>query len=145
MDSNSSDANAPQHVPSARETDHLRHVQLESGHTLRTWDTGRTRGAGMMARTNIGYELRDPAGQVLFRGADFGPSPMYADDADATLRALCGFLLLRPGDTDRDYFAEYTPEQLAFAESSECENLAWLYCDEGPGAFTDVDGEEARP
>jgi hypothetical protein len=23
---------------------------------------------------------------------------------------------MRPGDTDRDYFADYTPEQLAWAE-----------------------------
>lgn len=115
----------------------LRHVRLETGYSLRTWDTGRTRGG----RTCIGYELRDPAGVELFRGDDFRPSPMHADDADATLRALLGFLTLRPGDTDREYFADYTDRQRDFAASSDCEYLAILYSDDGEGTFSDVDGE----
>lgn len=117
--------------------DTLRDVRLETGHALRTWDTGRTRNG----RTCIGYELRDPAGDVLFRGADFRPSPMHADDADETLRGLLGFLTLRPGDTDREYFAEYSERQRAFSESSECEYLAFLYSDDGEGTFTDADGD----
>lgn len=104
----------------------LRHVQLDTGHTLRTWDTGRTTARG---RTRIGYELRDPAGEVLFRGDDFGPSPMHADDSDDALRALLGFLTLRPGDTDAEYFADYTDRQREFAASYECELLAYLYSD----------------
>ena len=158
MDSDTSGAKSRQHEQVDRvdslspgsASDALRHVRLETGHTLRTWDTGRTRGTGMMARTRIGYELCDPAGKVLFRGTDFGPSPRHADDADETLRGLCGFLFLRPGDTDRDYFAEYSAEQLAFAGSSECEQLAFLYNEEGPGTFADVgdcgsaDGEGVR-
>jgi hypothetical protein len=115
----------------------LRHVRLETGHTLHTWSTGRTRGG----RTCIGYELCDVAGKALFRGEDFRPSPMHADDADATLRGLLGFLTLRPGDTDREYFADYTARQRAFAESSECELLAFLYSDDGEGTFTDPDDE----
>ena len=122
----------------------LRHVRLASGHTLRTWDTGRLRNG----RTCIGYELRDLAGAVLFRGEDFGPSPMHADDSDETLRALIGFLTLRPGDTDREYFADYTPAQLAFARSSTCELLQFIYSDDpsvvgsdNAGTFEDVDAE----
>ena len=101
----------------------------------------------MMARTRIGYELRDPSGQVLFRGTDFGPSPLHADDADETLRGLCGFLFLRPGDTDREFFDGYSAEQVAFAESSECELLAFLYSEDGPGEFVEVDTDdgEVRP
>ena len=95
----------------------------------------------MMARARIGYELCAPNGIAVFRGVDFGPSPCHADDADETLRALLGFLTLRPGDTDREYFAAYTAEQLAFANGSECELLAYLYGEEGPGTFVDVDGE----
>ena len=102
----------------------------------------------MMARTRIGYEFRDPSGAVLFHGDDFGPSPMHADDSDATLRALLGFLTLRPGDTDREYFAHYTPRQRAFAESDECQLLQFVYSEEVVGTdnactFEDVDGEEA--
>jgi hypothetical protein len=95
----------------------------------------------MMARTRIGYELRDPAGAVLFRADDFGPGAATADDSDEALRALCAFLFLRPGDTDRDYFTNYSAEQLAFARSSECEQLAWLYSEEGPGAFVELDDD----
>jgi hypothetical protein len=32
------------------------------------------------------------------------------------VRALMGFLTLRPGDTDDEYFDRYTPDQLAFAD-----------------------------
>jgi hypothetical protein len=141
---------APIHAPPAHDAfDSLRHVRLESGHTLRTWDTGRTRGTGMMARTRIGYEFRDPSGEVLFRGDDFGPSPMHADDSDATLRGLLAFLLLRPGDTDREYFADYSPRQLAFAASDACQLLQFVYSDDVVGtdnacAFEDVDGDDGR-
>ncbi len=51
---------------------------------------------------------------VLFEGEDFGNSPMHAIDSDATVGSLMGFLTLRPGDTDADYFDAYTPEQLAY-------------------------------
>jgi hypothetical protein len=142
-------AAAPIHAPGAHDAfDSLRHVRLESGHTLQTWDTGRTRGTGMMARTCVAYELRDPAGALLFAGADFRPSPMHADDSDETLRGLLGFLTLRPGDTDREYFDDYTPAQLAFARSNTCELLAFIYSDdpsivgsENAGEFEDVDDE----
>jgi hypothetical protein len=40
-----------------------------------------------------------------------------------------GFLTLKPGDTDSDYFAEYTPEQMdycqRYAESLSCEVMGW--------------------
>jgi len=120
----------------------LRHVRLELGYALRTWDTGKSTGRGMLARTRIGYELREPAGAVLFRGDDFGPGASTADDSDDALRGLCGFLFLRPGDTDAEYFAAYSDAQRAFAESSDCELLAFLYSEEGPGTFADVDAAE---
>jgi hypothetical protein len=44
---------------------------------------------------------------------------------------------MRPGDTDRDYFASYTPEQLAFAEEyGEELTMARLdrYCDPETGS-----------
>lgn len=147
MDSDVTGAKSPRHEPVGRvdspslggASETLRHVRLETGHTLRTWDTGRTMGAGMMARTRIGYELRDPAGTVLFRGDDFGPGAATPDDSDEALRGLCGFLFLRPGDTDRELFDGYSAEQLAFAQSSECESLAFLYGEEGQGEFCEVD------
>ena len=117
--------------------DTLRDVRFETGHALRTWDTGRT---GTDARAS-GHELRDPAGDVLFRGADFRPSPMHADDADETLRGLLGFLTLRPGDTDRSNFAEYSERQRAFSESSECDASRSSTPTTARGTFTDADGD----
>ena len=122
-------------------TETLRHVRLESGHVLRTWDTGRTRNG----RTCIGYELSGPTGERIFRGTDFRPSPMHADDSDATLRGLLSFLTLRPGDTDAEYFADYTPAQHAFA-ASDAELLHFIYSDDvvgsdNAGTFEDVDAE----
>ena len=39
-----------------------------------------------------------------------------AIDEDNTACELCSFLFLKPGDTDPDYFDDYTPEQLAFCD-----------------------------
>lgn len=71
-------------------------------------------------RTMIGYRLwqidRDRA-TLVFDGDDFGPSPSHSDDADESVASLMSFLTLRPGDTDADYFDDYTSEQLDFAAS----------------------------
>ena len=62
---------------------------------------------------------------VLFEGEDFGCSPMHAIDSDETLAGIMGFLTLRPGDTDPEYFEGYTEAQLDYcsqhAEALACE------------------------
>jgi hypothetical protein len=101
--------------------DALRKVAcINSGCTLEVWDTGTTR----RGKSALQYAFRDAAGAILFAGDDYGCSPMHAIDSDAALLALLGFLTLKPGDTDSDYFEGYTPAQMAWAQSSECENLA---------------------
>lgn len=42
----------------------------------------------------------------------FRASPLHADDSDETVGAILGFMSLRPGDTDREFFEGYTPELL---------------------------------
>jgi len=95
--------------------------------TLKIFDTGKPSDRYAM-RTLLGYELRQHEHgktTVLFSGDSFSPSCMYADDSDQCVAALLGFLTLRPGDTDADYFADYTPEQMTFcgqhAETLSCE------------------------
>lgn len=56
-------------------------------------------------------------GRVIFRGTDFGCSPLHAVDSDECVSSLLGFLSLEPGDTDEEYFADYTPRQMDFAEA----------------------------
>ena len=110
-------------IPLSDDPNFLRHVILRapSGrYDLRTWDSGRT---DHMGKTLLRYEFRDPRGFILFAGSDFGCSPVHAIDSDDAIGSLLGFLTLRPGDTDREYFENYTPEQMAFAESSDAEHL----------------------
>jgi len=80
-----------------------------------------------MGKNELGYCLtqREPGGrksQVVFEGSDFACSPLHGVDEDATVKALMGFLTLRPGDTDKEYFDKYTEAQLEFA-SAHSESL----------------------
>jgi len=78
-------------------------------------------------QTCIAYEFYKPDGTVLFSAADFRGSPLSADDSDVTLQALLRFLTLRPGDTDADYFANYTQEQMDFAEGDAEYLSLWTF------------------
>lgn len=60
---------------------------------------------------------------LLFEGEDFGCSPMHAIDSDECVAAIMSFLTLRPGDTDREYFEDYTEAQLDYC-SQHAEALA---------------------
>jgi len=104
----------------------LRHVRLSpltDGRTfeLRTWDTGRTDWRG---QTVIAFRFGVVDEPPIFEGADFAGSPLTADDSDQCLATLLTFLTLRPGDTDRDYFDDYTPEQLDWTQDYACESLS---------------------
>lgn len=112
----------------------LRKVTIE-GYTLETWATPKIDNRG---QTVIGYRLTTPQGETLFEAADFCGSPLHADDSDATLRCLLGFLTLKPGDIEAEWFESYTPEQMAFAQS-DAETLSWWADDECSEPFQDVD------
>jgi hypothetical protein len=81
---------------------------------LEMWATSRR----LAGRDCLGYQLtmREPGGPkvTLFEGEDFGCSPCHAVDSDEAVATLMRFLTLRPGDTDQEYFAEYTPAQLDY-------------------------------
>lgn len=86
--------------------------------TLTMSDAGTTDARGV---TTIAYKLtmREPGARksiVLFDAADYHGSPLHADDSDANVEGLMGFLTLRPGDTDDEYFESYTAEQRAYCE-----------------------------
>ena len=93
---------------------------LELGDTFRTDSMGKSILSYRLTQAEIGK----PA-IVIFDGADFHCSPMYAIDSDQALRSLIGFLTLRQGDTDAEYFAEYTPEQLDFIGTDAEELSMW--------------------
>ena len=78
----------------------------------------------------VSYKFLTPTGKILFSGKDFGASPLHAPEGLESAKALLSFLTLRKGDTDDDYFDNYTPEQLEFSESQDCENLSIYALDE---------------
>lgn len=65
----------------------------------------------------IEYWPRHEQWTTIFSGEDFGLAPQHDPDSDTCIAALLSFLSLRPGDTDRDYFANYTSRQLSFAQT----------------------------
>lgn len=99
---------------------------------LRVWDTYDRSDYG---KFTLAYQLTmreaDGPSVVLFDGADFH-TPM-AIDSDSTIECLMGFLTLRHGDTDSEYFENYTEAQENFcaqhAEMLSCEVHA-RFCDE---------------
>jgi hypothetical protein len=127
------------------ENDLLRHVQFD-GYTLKLYDTNRT---DKMGKSILGYEMYTPKGELLFSGDDLHCSPMHAIDSDASLRALLGFLTLRPGDTDSEYFENYTPAQMEFAQGDAEELQLWgMEPEDDPEyptpQFTNLDGWESE-
>jgi hypothetical protein len=94
--------------------DILREVMLgDTGYVLVVWDAHRR---GRDGKSVLGYAFYAPgASKPLFEGEDFSTPGVV--DSDEVLRGLLGFLTLRPGDTDREYFASYTKDQLDFAET----------------------------
>jgi hypothetical protein len=61
-------------------------------------------------------EISEDKNTLLFSGDQFSPSPMFAQHDARVVTALMSFLTLKPGDTDAEYFTDYTPSQLAFAD-----------------------------
>jgi len=71
----------------------------------------------------------------IFDGSDFHCSPLHAIDSLETMRACLSFLTTRPGDTDKEYFENYTEAQMEFANSSDCEQLQMYAMKSEPISF----------
>jgi hypothetical protein len=101
---------------------------------LTLWDTGKPYGDG--PQWGVGYRLVMREGgrtTVLFCAEDYGCSPLHAIDSDSCVEGIMGFLTLRPGDTDEDFFKNYTWRQRNYcdqhAEALSCE-VQTRFCDE---------------
>lgn len=77
-----------------------------------------------LGKCRLAYEFYEK-GELIFKGSDFCCSPQFAIDSDSCVGALLGFLSLRPGDTDAEYFKDYTERQMTFAE--ECGEDLTIY------------------
>lgn len=95
---------------------------------LVTWDANRTRNGKRMVGYRLSMRTTDGRHVRLFEGEDFGCSPMHSIDSREACRGIMGFLTLRPGDTDREYFADYTAAQLEYC-GQHAESLSIAVCD----------------
>jgi ribosomal protein L37AE/L43A len=110
--------------PSSADVDEdrmLRAVKVLNKYYLFLWDTYQRREGSW--HTYLGYRFVDPKGYILFQGTDYGcPTSISVDSDDAVLELL-KWLIIKPGDTDDNYFDNYTPQQLEFANSDDAEQL----------------------
>lgn len=92
--------------------------------TVKLYDQGKE----IDDRVYLSYEFLDQ-GKLIFQGSDFSPSPLYTIDSIKTIYALLSFLTLQMGDTDQEYFDNYTFEQLNWIQSDRAEDLRSFLCD----------------
>lgn len=94
-------------------------------YTLATFDTYRCNTQGKHRVRYIFYDNTKPVdlSKPLFSGyVDVGG--FTSIDSDEVLLSIMTFVTLRKGDTDSDYFDNYTQDQIAFRESDICEELS---------------------
>ena len=111
----------------------LRTVALDGNFRLTTWDALKR---DRMGKYVIGYRLESEHG-TIFEGEDMAVGARTAIDSDEALRAVLSFLTLCEGDVEDEYFAEYTPIQLAFRDA-DAELLALYVHPEMGYAFEDI-------
>jgi hypothetical protein len=93
-------------------------------------------------KTPIGYRFYHHD-QLVFESDDIAVPAGQTLDGDQTVRGVLGFLALRPGDVEADYFRGYTPTQLAWRDQ-HAEDLAGLLAewdDPNPSGL----GQSERP
>ena len=73
--------------------------------------------------------------ELIFSDNDFSPSPLYLDHKNTlnakSIYSLLSFLTLQPGDTDDEYFKNYTETQLAFVDSGIADEIRIIIYDLG--------------
>jgi hypothetical protein len=111
--------------------DLLRDVDLD-GFRLQIMDENSTKNG----KAQIRAILFDQEGRMLFEEI-IGCSPLHSVDSDAAVRSAIGFLTLRPGDTDPEYFDDYTRRQLAWADEHGEQLSIYAWEDEDAPALRD--------
>lgn len=117
-------------IPACDSADVLRYVEIDSQirdvkpYRLLVWNTG-TSYPGEPRRTRIGV--------AFYRDGDSHAEPTVlsyyglgqggAIDSDKSLVEALACVSMKTGDTDEEFFADYSAKGLAWAESYECEAL----------------------
>lgn len=78
--------------------------------------------------SKMGYEFL--LGEtVLFKAEDYNPSTLHNVDSVESAVNLLGFLTVQTGGAEPEYFKDYTPQQLEWADSIDCEKLGGMVMD----------------
>jgi hypothetical protein len=116
-------------TPPAGFTDPDRHIHTwsDSGFVLILWSRYEP-GTRLPNSIMTAYRLIDKENNppTIVEGYDFGASPMHAWNDPQSIGALIGFLTVRPGDTDPEYFDRHTPVHLAWLKTMRSEELQSL-------------------
>jgi hypothetical protein len=78
----------------------------------------------------VRYTFENPEGVRLFEGDDLGASPLHDPESLETAKSLLSFLTCKEGDVDGEYFDNYTPAQIEFRDSFDCESLQMYTLDD---------------
>jgi len=111
----------------------LRAVRVE-GYELYLYDTGEYLPRGHHRLT---YVFKAPDGEVIFPNGYIGIPIGNPIDSDEVVRSALGSVTMRPGDTDDEYFEDYTPRQMEFVEADAEELSIW--------SLDYAEGEEPPP
>lgn len=87
-------------------------------------------------RTIVSYTLKTPDGRTMFEGNGYSPSPMMQPLSTDSAMELLSFLTLRPGDTDDEYFDNYSEEQLEWLKGIIVDDLSMVINDHEVGNDT---------
>ena len=98
------------------------------GFTLRLYDTNVPTGTGRMGDTFLAYDFFDGT-KLIFTGDRYRVGAGTPIDSTAAVYGLLGFLSLKEGDTDAEYFKDYSPAQLAWSQSGRADELSLIVHD----------------
>ncbi len=76
-------------------------------------------------RTWYGFSLILPDGTVLFNDHEkhYISVPNYTDATERAIMVAWEYVTMKYGDTDRDFFDNHTPDEIAWITSSACDML----------------------
>lgn len=77
------------------------------------------------------FESTAPDQVTIFEGSDYFPSPLNRPLSDKSVNDLMGFLTLKQGDTDSEYFKDYNITQMLFRDA-EAEFVSYAVYDMFP-------------
>lgn len=102
--------------------------------TVKVYDTGKTVPNGPQQALLSDLLSSEFPGKPIFKDFSTGCSPLVAIDSDESIASIISGMCMRPGDTDRDWFDNYTPEQWEFVRM-HAESLGYeAYCRFDPEA-----------